>query len=146
MSRKVNRREFMGAAVGATALGGAGSLRCDDADYFTHKAADGARTDGGSTGGAPDLWENLTPINRMGYLTHLLSDKAIEIITRRRDKPFFLSLQYNAPHSPWEGPEDAAIGHTDHGSSIGSMRSSTEMNFSSGTRLGHNQIQSEIRA
>jgi arylsulfatase A-like enzyme len=86
------------------------------ADYFTHKAADAAGAAGGVAGGTPDLWENLKPIDRIGYLTDLLSDRAVEIITRRRDKPFFLSLQYNAPHSPWEGPEDAAIGHTDHGS------------------------------
>src|SRR5712692_4657566 len=74
------------------------------ADYFTHKA------DG------PDLWEDLTPVERVGYLTDLLSDKAVQFITRPRTKPFLLSLQYNAPHSPWEGPEDAAIGHDDHGS------------------------------
>ena len=34
---------------------------------------------------------------------------------RRRTKPFYLSLHYTAPHSPWEGPEDEAIGHTSHG-------------------------------
>src|SRR4029077_13074898 len=59
--------------------------------------------------------ENLTPIERVGYLTDLLSDRAVQFIARPHAKPFFLSLQYNAPHSPWEGPEDAAIGHTDHG-------------------------------
>jgi arylsulfatase A-like enzyme len=84
------------------------------ADYFTHRASDG-RTGARGAGGSPDLWENLTPIERVGYLTDLLSDKAVEIIGRPRTKPFFLSLQYNAPHSPWEGPEDAAIGHTEHG-------------------------------
>ena len=77
-------------------------------DYFTHRAAD-------LSNGAPDLWENLTPIERVGYLTDLLSDKAVEIISRPHRRPFFLSLQYTAPHSPWEGPEDAAIGHTTHG-------------------------------
>jgi len=84
------------------------------ADYFTHKAPDAG---GGVApqGGLPDLWENLMPVDRVGYLTDLLSDKAVEIIARPHGKPFFLSLQYNAPHSPWEGPEDAAIGHTDHG-------------------------------
>jgi arylsulfatase A-like enzyme len=83
------------------------------ADYFTHKASDAPGAPAG--GGAPDLWENLTPVERVGYLTDLLSDKAAEIIERSHTKPFFLSLQYNAPHSPWEGPEDAAIGHTTHG-------------------------------
>src|SRR3954469_3267297 len=84
------------------------------ADYFTHRSADG-RTGPRSAGGSPDLWENPTPVERVGYLTDLLSDRAVEIIGRPRTKPFFLSLQYNAPHSPWEGPEDAAFGHTEHG-------------------------------
>ena len=83
------------------------------ADYFTHRANDAP--DSHEDGGVPDLWENLTPVERVGYLTDLLSDKAVEFVARRRTKPFFLSLQYNAPHSPWEGPEDAAIGHTRHG-------------------------------
>jgi arylsulfatase A-like enzyme len=83
-------------------------------DYFTHRASDAP---GGNLaeGGGADLWQNLTPIERVGYLTDLLTDKAVEFITRRRTKPFFLSLQYTAPHSPWEGPEDAAIGHVTHG-------------------------------
>ena len=83
-------------------------------DYFTHKAADapGGRASGG---GGPDLWQDRTPIERVGYLTDLLSDKAVDVIARPHAKPFFLSLQYTAPHSPWEGPEDEAIGHTTHG-------------------------------
>ncbi len=83
------------------------------ADYFTHKASDAPGR--GSAVGKPDLWENLTPTERVGYLTDLLSDRASQFIARPHAKPFFLSLQYTAPHSPWEGPEDAAIGHTDHG-------------------------------
>ena len=83
-------------------------------DYFTHRAPDAP---GGSAaaGGAADLWHDLTPIERVGYLTDLLSDKAVEILLRPRRTPWFLSLQYTAPHAPWEGPEDEAIGHTDHG-------------------------------
>ena len=77
-------------------------------DYFTHEAAD-------AKGGGRDLWQDLTPIERVGYSTDLLTDKAVEIIARRHAKPFFLSLQYTAPHAPWEGPEDEAIGHTTHG-------------------------------
>jgi len=83
------------------------------ADYFTHRAG---RPPGAEPGeGLPDLWENLTPVERVGYLTDLLSERATQFIARKRTKPFFISLQYNAPHSPWEGPEDAAIGHTNHG-------------------------------
>jgi arylsulfatase A-like enzyme len=83
-------------------------------DYFTHRAADAPDADP-SKGGSADLWQNLTPLERVGYLTDLLSEKAVEFIARPRTKPFFLSLQYTAPHSPWEGPEDEAIGHTTHG-------------------------------
>lgn len=75
-------------------------------DYFTHTSSDSAGS---------DLWENLAPIERVGYLTDLLSDRAAEFVARPRTRPFFLSLHYTAPHSPWEGPEDAAIGHTSHG-------------------------------
>jgi len=70
------------------------------ADYFTHSG---------------DLWENLKPIERVGYLTDLLSERAVQYVSRRHDTPFFLSLHYTAPHAPWEGPEDAAIGHDVHG-------------------------------
>jgi arylsulfatase A-like enzyme len=82
------------------------------ADYFTHTASDAP---GGGNKGGKDLWENLAPIERVGYLTDLLSDRAVQYLTRPRSKPFYLSLHYTAPHSPWEGPEDAAIGHSDHG-------------------------------
>ena len=81
-------------------------------DYFTHKAADAPAA---APTVAPILWQNLAPIERVGYLTDLLSDKAVEVISRPHAKPFFLSLHYTAPHSPWEGPEDEAIGHTTHG-------------------------------
>src|SRR4029453_392571 len=64
------------------------------ADYFTHKAADAAGERG--PGGGPDLWENLTPVDRVGYLTDLLSAKAVEYVTRRRTRPFYLSLHYTA--------------------------------------------------
>ncbi|HYO54258.1 sulfatase family protein [Archangium sp.] len=82
------------------------------ADYFTHEASDAP---GVSSGTGKDLWENLTPIERTGYLTDMLSDRAVQYIEKPRSKPFYLSLHYTAPHSPWEGPEDAAIGHTEHG-------------------------------
>jgi arylsulfatase A-like enzyme len=84
------------------------------ADYFTHEASDAPRRPA-SVAGTGDLWQNLTPTERVGYLTDLLSEKAAEFIRRRRTKPFYLSLHYTAPHSPWEGPADAAIGHRDHG-------------------------------
>jgi arylsulfatase A-like enzyme len=81
------------------------------ADYFTHSSPDGAAKGTRSE----DLWENLTPIERPGYLTDILTDRAIEYVRKKHDKPFYLSLHYTAPHAPWEGPEHAAIDHTRHG-------------------------------
>ena len=82
------------------------------ADYFTHGSPDAA---GVANRGGADLWENLTPIERTGYLTDLLTDRAVEYIARKHARPFYLSLHYTAPHAPWEGPEDAAIDHAGHG-------------------------------
>jgi len=64
-------------------------------DYFLHK----------NGLGQPDLYENLTPVQRNGYLTDLLTQHAVNYVTRRRTSPFFLSLQYTAPHWPWQGPK-----------------------------------------
>ena len=46
------------------------------------------------------------PVHASGYLTDLFTDRAVRIVSRRRRRPFFLSLQYNAPHWPWQGPGD----------------------------------------
>lgn len=35
--------------------------------------------------------------------------RAVEFIERQRDRPFYLSLHYNAPHWPWQGPDDKAL-------------------------------------
>ena len=41
-----------------------------------------------------------------GYLTDLLTDRAVQFVAREREPPFFLNLQYNAPHWPWQAPGD----------------------------------------
>ena len=81
-------------------------------DYFAHRSS---RDPSGNAPDRPDLWQDLTPVERPGYLTDLLTDKAVEVIARAHAKPFFLSLHYTAPHSPWEGPGDQAVGHASHG-------------------------------
>jgi arylsulfatase A-like enzyme len=70
-------------------------------DYFTHR--DGI--------GQPDLWEDETPVEKTGYITDLISERAIESIRRStaRRQAFYLSVHYTAPHWPWEGPGDEAV-------------------------------------
>ena len=62
------------------------------ADYHLHK----------NPLGEPDLYDNLTPVQRTGYLTDLLTTRAVDYIQRRRSAPFYLSLHYTAPHWPWQ--------------------------------------------
>ncbi len=68
-------------------------------DYFTHKDAFGEL----------DLLEGKVPVERIGYLTDLLTDRAIKVISRPHTSPFYLSLHYTAPHWPWEGPDDLDV-------------------------------------
>jgi arylsulfatase A-like enzyme len=67
-------------------------------DYFTHR-------DGG---GNHDLYENEVPVERTGYLTGLLADRAVVVLegAAHRRAPFYLSLHFTAPHWPWMGPAD----------------------------------------
>jgi arylsulfatase A-like enzyme len=70
-------------------------IRASQADYYTHKNA----------AGTYDLWENLEPSKDEGYLTDLFTERAVKVIQRKHDKPFFISLFYNAPHTPLEPPD-----------------------------------------
>lgn len=72
-------------------------------DYFTHKAGP-ANTE------TDDLWDDDAPIHQTGYLTDLLGGRAVKVIGdyAKAKSPFFLSLHFNAPHWPWEGPDDEA--------------------------------------
>ena len=52
--------------------------------------------------GEPDLYENLTPVEQHGYITELLTDRAVRYVKEHRNAPFYLSLHYTAPHWPWQ--------------------------------------------
>ena len=56
-----------------------------------------------------DLYEGEVPVERVGYLTDLLTDRAVDYLKRPHKKPFYLSLHYTAPHWPWEGPNDKVV-------------------------------------
>src|SRR5262249_38800858 len=57
-----------------------------------------------------DLWDDDAPVQQTGYLTDLLGQRAIKVIGEYASarRPFFISLHFNAPHWPWEGPGDEA--------------------------------------
>lgn len=64
-----------------------------------------------------DLWEGKVQggnvsygrVTQNGYVTDLYTQRAVEFIKRPRNRPFYLSLHYNAPHWPWQGPNDKAL-------------------------------------
>ena len=70
-------------------------------DYFSHCASSGAH----------DLYEGEAERHEDGYLTDLITDRAVDFVGRMAGagKPFFLSLHYTAPHWPWETRDDAAL-------------------------------------
>jgi arylsulfatase A-like enzyme len=67
-------------------------------DYFSHRVPSGKL----------DLHEGNVTVNQTGYMTDLLTDRAVQYVRRRHAAPFYLALHYTAPHWPWEGPGDTA--------------------------------------
>jgi arylsulfatase A-like enzyme len=96
------------------------------ADYFTHY----------NNGGRPDLYENLTLSDQQGYLTDLFTDRAVQYLGRAHPRPFFMSLQYNAPHWPWEGPTDQALAKNSAGTAGGNNAIYGEMVKSMDSGIG----------
>ena len=73
-------------------------------DYFTHCDSRGQH----------DLWFGEEERAAEGYLTDLISQRAVDFIDRmaegaRNGTPFFVSLHYTAPHWPWETRDDEAL-------------------------------------
>jgi arylsulfatase A-like enzyme len=68
-------------------------------DHFTHKDMTENL----------DLYEGEVTVERVGYLTDLLTNRAVDYLERPHKKPFYLSLHHTSPHWPWEGPKDIAF-------------------------------------
>ncbi len=72
-------------------------------DYFSHCSGKGDH----------DLFVGHEEHHEIGYLTDLLSTKAVNYVNRQsatsHQNPFFLSLHYTAPHWPWETRDDAHL-------------------------------------
>jgi arylsulfatase A-like enzyme len=52
----------------------------------------------------PTLYRNGKPVKTKGYVTDVLTDAAIDFVSASRDRPFFATIAYNAPHTPLEVP------------------------------------------
>ncbi len=68
-------------------------------DFYRHTDSDGN----------PDLWENRKPITEDGYMTDMITGRAVDFIEDNAGSPFFLSVQYNAPHWPYQPPDSPSV-------------------------------------
>jgi arylsulfatase A-like enzyme len=64
-------------------------------DFYTHTRGDGAA----------DLFENTTPVQETGYMTDLITARAVQFIERSATRPFFVEVAYNAAHWPFQPPD-----------------------------------------
>jgi len=65
-------------------------------DYYTHSDA-----------GVLDWFRNNQPVHEKGYTTQLLGADAVKYINAQTaDKPFYLYLTFNAPHTPFQAPKN----------------------------------------
>lgn len=53
-----------------------------------------------------DWWDGDQLINERGYVTHLITKHAVQFIKDHQEEPFLLYLPHEAPHYPYQGPDD----------------------------------------
>lgn len=62
------------------------------------------------------IFDDFKPVDNISHLSSEFTLRAIDFIGQSRgDKPFFLYLAYNAPHSPYQAPEDLVSNYLDKG-------------------------------
>ncbi len=67
-------------------------------DFYQHTA-------GGDSPLTDDLFEQGQPVKVDGYLTDLITERAVRFIESNAQKPFFLDVSYNAAHWPYQPPD-----------------------------------------
>jgi arylsulfatase A-like enzyme len=92
-------------------------------DYYTHAYQNG-----------DDLWDDDVQVHQMGYLTEILGNRAVEVVDgyAKSGRPFLISLHFNAPHWPWEGPGDEAESNR--------LRSKSLVDFDGGTQKTYQRM------
>ena len=64
-------------------------------DFYTHESANGTH----------DLFENTSPAHIEGYMTDLITARAVRFIEQHAAEPFFLDVSFNAAHWPFQVPD-----------------------------------------
>jgi arylsulfatase A-like enzyme len=65
-----------------------------DIDYYSHREIDGE----------PDLYEGVRPVESQGYMTDLITRRAVRFVEEHASRPFFLEVAYSAVHWPFQAP------------------------------------------
>jgi len=67
-------------------------------DFYQHTAgADGPLK--------ADLFENDEPVTVDGYMTDLITERAVRFVEQHAGRSFFIDVAYNAPHWPYQRPD-----------------------------------------
>jgi arylsulfatase A-like enzyme len=93
-------------------------------DYYTHRGTDQKE----------DFWDDDVRVHQMGYLTDMLGSHAVDVVNgyAKSGRPFLMSLHFNAPHWPWEGPGDEAESNR--------VRSTNLRDFDGGTQKTYQRM------
>jgi arylsulfatase A-like enzyme len=86
------RREFGPIAHGFDEFFG---LLSADIDHYSHREINGES----------DLYEGDRPVERKGYMTELITERAVNFVEKHATSPFFLEVAYNAVHWPFQAPD-----------------------------------------
>lgn len=66
-------------------------------DFYTHTSPDSP--------GYDDLFENDSAVRVDGYMTDLITNRAVRWIEQNHRRPFFIDVAFNAPHWPYQVPD-----------------------------------------
>ncbi len=77
-------------------------------DFFSHV----------DQAGYEDWWKQAELTPEEGYTTHLITKHGIRFIEESRDRPFCLYLPHEAPHYPYQGPNDSPIRELGHAGAV----------------------------
>jgi arylsulfatase A-like enzyme len=93
--------EYSPRAHGFDLFFGYKSAAIDYHTHFTVRPSEGAQF----ASAQPDLWEGDALIEQDGYMTDLITRRAVEFINQNATRPFFIDVAFNAPHSPTQPPD-----------------------------------------
>lgn len=86
-------------------------------DYYQHTA-------GTDSPLKADLFENDQAVEVPGYMTDLITDRSVRFIEQNASRPFFIDVAYNAPHWPYQRPNQPSTAR-DNGRHLSAFDSAT---------------------